>query len=196
MINENFVYLGLIITFLGSAGYFIKTIQGKAKPNRVTWFLWGVVPLIAFAAQLDQVEGPQKLLTLFVGLDPLLIFFASFVNKKAYWKIDKRDYLFGGLSILGLILWLTTGVGNIAILFSILSDLLAAIPTVIKSFRDPESESAFGFVAPGIASVITLLTIKEWNFATYGFPLYIFLICFVLSFLILSKIGKNYSTNK
>ncbi len=193
MISENFVYLALVITIIGSLGYLIKTLQGKVQPNRVTWFLWATVPLIAFAAQLDQVEGPQKLLTLFVGLDPLLIFLASFINKKAYWKAEKRDYFFGGLSIIGLVLWLTTGVGNIAILFSIIADLLAAVPTLIKSYRNPETESSIGFVAPAIGSFITILTIKEWDFATYSFPIYILIICSVLSFLIISKIGKKLS---
>jgi len=47
--------------------------------------------LIAFKAQIKEGVGiHQALLTFMVGFIPLIIFIASFINKKAYWKIGKR----------------------------------------------------------------------------------------------------------
>lgn len=196
MINENFVYLGLFITSLGGLQYLILTLQGKVQPNRVSWLLWGVAPLIAFAAEVKQGVGLQSLLTFLLGFEPLLIFFASFVNKKSYWKLSNFDKFCGAFSIIGLILWQLTGVGNIAILFSILADGMAALPTVIKSFHFPETESAFAYATAAIGSIITILTIKEWNFATYGFPIYVVIICSLLTILIKFQIGKRLSPKK
>lgn len=150
MINENFVYLGLIITSWGGVSYLVNTIQGKIQPNRVTWLLWSLAPLIAFAAQVKQDVGIQSLLTFVIGFEPLLIFLASFVNKKSYWKISRMDKTFGALSIIGLILWQLTGVGNIAIFFSILADGMAAVPTIIKSYQHPESESSFAYATAAV----------------------------------------------
>src|SRR3989344_8314569 len=126
MINENFAILGAVIFFFGSIGYFVETIQGKVKPNRVTWFLWALAPLVAFTAQIKQGVGIQSLLTLMAGLIPFVIFFASFINKNSYWKIGRLDIICGIFSILGLVLWWITKVGNVAIAFAILADLLAA----------------------------------------------------------------------
>jgi hypothetical protein len=190
MINENFIYLALLIDFLGGISYFIYTLQGKVQPNRVTWVLWGIIPLIAFLAQIKQSVGIQSLFTLIIGITPFLVFAASFVNKKSSWQINKIDILCGILSLLGIILWVVTGVGNIAIIFSILADLMAGIPTLVKSFYNPESENYLAYLATGIASIITLLTIRIWNFQTFAFSLYILIICLLFILFIKFKLGK------
>jgi len=191
VINENFVYLGLAIGSIGGIIYLIYTLQGKVRPNRVTWFLWGLAPLIAFAAEVKQGIGPIALFTFINGFFPLLIFIASFLNKKSYWEISRFDKICGVIALGGLILWQLTGVGNIAILFSIFADGMAALPTIIKSYRHPESENAFAYLTAAVGGIITLLTIKQWNFATYGFPIYIFIACSILTILIQFKIGKK-----
>jgi hypothetical protein len=193
MLNPNFVYLGVAIIALGGVSYLINTLRGTVQPNRVTWLLWSLAPLIAFAAQIKQGVGIQSLLTFVVGVEPLLVLLATFVNKKSYWKISKLDLMFGALSIVGLILWQVTGVGNIAILFSIIADAMAAAPTIIKSFHHPESESAFAYFTSVVGALITLLTINRWNFATYAFSLYIFIVCLILTLLIQFKLGKRFS---
>ena len=191
MINENFVYVGLFIASLGNIVYLTQTLRGKVQPNRVTWFLWALAPLIAFAAQINQGVGIQSLLTFSIGFFPLIIFLASFINKKAYWKITKLDIFFGSLSILGLIFWLLTGIGNLAILFSLIADGMASFPTIVKSYHHPESENAFAYGATSTGAILTILTIKNWNFATYSFPLLILFTNSLLAILIYSKIGKK-----
>jgi hypothetical protein len=57
MLDEKFVILGIIVGFIGSLSYLIDTIKGKTKPNRVTWFLWALAPLIAFTAEIKQGVG-------------------------------------------------------------------------------------------------------------------------------------------
>lgn len=193
MINENFIYLGLIITSLGGLSYLIKTLQGKVKPNRVTWFMWGLAPLIAFFAQVKEGVGLQSLLTLTVAVVPFIVFFASFLNRKSYWEVSKIDVLFGALSLVGLIIWQITGVGNIAIIFSLIADFMASLPTLIKSFHFPETEHAFAYFTTIIGSLITLLTIDSWSFATYSFPMYLFVIAIIFTILIKFKIGKRFS---
>src|SRR5574338_239963 len=119
MLNQNFVIVGTIIGAIGAVAYLIDTVKGKVKPNRVSFLLWSIAPLIAFAAQIQQGVGLESLMTFSTGFLPLTTFIASFVNKKAEWKLTKFDVVCGGLSLIGLILWLVTRVGNIAIAFSI-----------------------------------------------------------------------------
>ena len=196
MINENFAILGAVIFFFGSIPYLLETIKGKVKPNRVTWFLWALAPLIAFSAQINQGVGIQSLLTLMAGLIPLVIFIASFVNKNSYWKISRLDLICGSLSILGLILWQITGVGNLAILFAIFADALAAFPTIVKSYNEPETENYVLYLANAISAALTILTITTWNFATYGFSVYLLIICLLLTILIKFKIREKFKLKK
>lgn len=177
MINENFIYIAALLNLTGSLTYVTHTIQGKTKPNRVSWFIWALAPLIAFAAMQSEGVGIQSLMTFMVGFGPLLVFISSFINRNAYWKIDRFDIVCGILSLIGLILWLVTQTGLIAILFSIIADALAGVPTLRKIYKEPQSESYTLFAFGAVAAVITLLTIQDWTFAAYGFPLYIFVLC-------------------
>lgn len=191
MLNQNFVILGSLIFLLGSVGYVVDTVKGKVRPNKVTWFIWALAPLIAFAAQIKQGIGMEALLTFMVGFVPLVVFIASFVNKKSYWKVQALDIACGLLSIVGLILWQITQIGNAAIVFSLLSDFLALIPTIIKSYNHPETENYMLYFANGIFALLTVLTIKSWSFANYAFPVYILLGSIVLTILVKYKVGKK-----
>ena len=192
MIDERFVLIAVAINIFGGLTYLIDTIIGKVRPNKVTWFLWALAPLIAFIAQLKQGVGWSSLMTMTAGIGPLLIFSASFLNKKADWKITKFDLSCGALSLIGLTLWGITRVGNLAILFSIIADGLAAVPIIAKSYKAPETENYKTFLFAMISAAITLFTLKEWDFAHYAFPAYIFFICTILFLLIKFKLGKRY----
>lgn len=191
MINPNFVIVGVIIQSLGSIGYFLDTIKGKIKPNRVSWLLWSIAPMLAFFAMLSQGVGIQSLTTFIVGFIPLIIFVASFVNKNAEWKLGKVDLACGILSILGLIMWWVTKVGNIAIVFGILADGLAAIPTIVKSWSQPESENDMIFITGVVNAIIGVLALQRWNFEDYGFPIYLVFINLIFVLLIRFKLGKK-----
>jgi hypothetical protein len=191
MINQNFVIVGAIIAAVGSLSYLIDTLKGRVKPNRVSFLLWSLAPLIAFFAEVKQGVGIQALMTFIVGFLPLTIFIASFVNKKAVWNLTGFDLMCGALSIIGLVLWFITKSGNIAIIFSILADGLAAMPTIVKSFNYPETESAWPYFTSTISAILTLLTVKVWNIANIAFPLYIVLITLVIFSLVQFKLGKQ-----
>ena len=126
MLDERFVFVGAAIGSLGSLSYLIATVRGRARPNRVTFFFWALAPLIAFAAELTEGVRIQSIMTLLVGLSPLAIFLASFVNPKAEWRLTRFDIGCGVLALLGTVLWALTRSGNLAILFSIAADGFAA----------------------------------------------------------------------
>ncbi len=189
MISENFVILGALISFIGSMSYVRDVLKGKAKPNRATWFLWALAPMIAFSAELDSGVGLRSLMTFMVGFNPALIFIASFINKQAYWKLTRLDYICAVLSLIGLGLWLASGEGNVAIIFAIVADGLAAVPTLVKSFKYPETENYHAFLGGLISSVLALLTIDIWSLAHWGFPLYILVINTIFVVFIRGRVG-------
>jgi hypothetical protein len=191
MLNQNFVIVGTVIGSTGAFAYLWETIKGRVRPNRVSFFLWSIAPMIAFAAQIKQGVGLESLMTFSTGFLPLVTFIASFTNKNAEWKITRFDLACGFLSVVGLILWLITKVGNVAILFSIVADGLAALPTLIKAYKHPETEIAWPWLATCIGVVLTLLTIKEWTFTNSGFIVYIFIIDLLIFCSVQFKFGKR-----
>lgn len=191
MINSNFVLVGVFLQALGGFNYLKDTLTGKIQPNKMSWLLWSIAPLIAFTAEISQGVGIQSLTTFIVGFVPLVIFIASFVNRKAQWQLTKLDIICGILSFFGIILWILTKNGDIAILFSIIADGLAAIPTIIKSYFFPESENDSVYLLGIVNAVIGLLVIDTWNFEHFGFPFYLLLLTTILTILIRFKLGKK-----
>lgn len=190
MLDERFIFLGTALSFYGGLSYLLAVVRGQAQPNRMTWFLWALAPLIAFVAELEKGVGLPALMTFMVGFNPLLIIIASFFNKKAYWKLQRSDYFYGSLSLLGIILWQATGEGNVAILFAVLADGLASIPTVIKAYHQPETENDRVYLFGMINALITLLTLTTFDIAHLAFPVYIFCICALIFSLVRFKWGQ------
>lgn len=187
MIPENFIILGAIIQLTGSLSYLVDTVKGKIQPNRVSWFLWALVPGIAFVAQIEQGVGLPALLAFMCGVYPVFIFLATFFNKKAVWKIGFFDYICGALAILALVLWYVTKIGNVAIFLSIVADFFALAPTILKAYRHPKTENHHEYLSSGIFAAITLLTLTTWNFEYYGFALYYLLSNVLIVYLVVVR---------
>ncbi len=191
MLDPHFAILGASIGTIGGLSYLFDTLKGKIQPNKVTWFIWAASLSIAFAAQFKQNVGWPALMTFAAALVTTSIFISSFVNKKAGWQIGKLDIVCGSLALAGLILWQVTQVGNIAIFFSILSDGFGAIPTIVKSYKLPKTENYWVYLLYAINAAITLLIIKNWNFASAAFAIYYFSLCASIFLLVKFKLGAK-----
>ena len=184
MISENWIYLGTAIGALGTAAYLRDTLRGTTKPNRVTWLLWAIAPLLAAAVEFDEGVGLRALPTFMVGFMPLLVFAASFVNADSVWRIRRFDYACGAVSVLGTVVWLVTRNGVLAITAAIAADFMAGLPTVHKSWTHPETETVHSYTGAAISMAIVLLTIDHWTFEVAAFPIFIVCMASVMVFLV------------
>jgi hypothetical protein len=191
VLDVHFVILGAAVGGLGTAVYIRDTLRGVTQPNRVTWLIWATAPLLAFAAEIDAGVGLRSLMTFVSGFFPLLIFVASFVNPRAYWKALPIDYLCGLLAVGGLVLWLITRHGTVAVWASIAADVIAAAPTVRKSWTRPETETAVAYLAGAANAGITLLTVTHLTTSVVAFPISVLAITVVEVVLVGGRIGPR-----
>lgn len=173
MINENWIYVGTAIGAAGAVVYLRDTLRGTTQPNRVTWLLWAVAPLLAAAVALNGGAGLRALPTFMVGFMPLLIFIASFHNDAAVWKVRRMDYACGAVSVIGTVVWLVTRNGVLAISAAIAADFLAGVPTLMKSWTHPQTETVHSYIGALISMVVLLLTVDHWTFDVVAFPLFV-----------------------
>lgn len=175
MLPENIIYIGVAITLITTFLYVKNIFYGNTKPNLVSWFIWMFAPFVGFFLQLKAGAGLSSLAVLMSGFCPFLVVVFSLFKKNAFWKIQSFDLLCGFFSLIAIILYLSTNNLGISIFFAILSDLLAYIPTFIKSWKYPETETGSVYISGIINSVLALLTIKNWIFTIYSFPIYLVL---------------------
>ena len=193
MIDPRFVYVAIALSVLGTASYVLDTLRGTTSPHRVTWGLWAVEGVLAFVVEIQQHVGLASLMTLALGLMPLVVFFASFLNRHAVWRVDKLDVVCGALSVVGLVFWALVHEPTVALVSFVAADFVAALPTYRKSWRAPESETPRAFVLGAVNTGITLLTLKSLTTAGVLFPGVIMLTDTVLSVLILTRLGPRFT---
>jgi hypothetical protein len=196
VINENWIYLGTAIGAAGAAVYLRDTLRGTTQPNRVTWLLWAIAPLLAAAVELDQGVGLRALPTFMVGFMPLLIFIASFHNSASVWKVRRIDYACGAVSVVGTVVWLVTRDGVLAISAAIAADFLAGMPTLMKSWTHPESETVHSYIGAVISMVVLLLTVDHWTFDVVAFPLFVAVMASVESIVIGLELGPHFRRSR
>lgn len=194
LIPEYFAIVGAVISSLGGLYYLYATITGKAQPNRVTWLLWWLFPTIIFVAQRAQGVGDVSWLSFAAGFTPLLIVIASFLNRKAYWKSRPLDYGLMIMAIVGIIAWALTDDPNLAIIFALVADLLAGVPTFIKAFQHPETESWIAYAISAVGFALGILAIPAFTFESSAFAIYLFLMNAVLAILAVRRRGDPSST--
>ena len=173
---EYLVIIAAVASLLAAFVYIRSMFIGSTKPNRVSWLMWAIAPLIGTAAALSTGVGWAVLPVFMAGFSPLLIFTASFFAKKAYWKLSTFDYVCGVLSVFALIMWWLTKDPNIAIVFAIASDALASIPTIMKARTNPETESVWPFLIGTFGAVSSLVIATLWTFSEYAFPIYLIVV--------------------
>jgi hypothetical protein len=173
---EYLVIIAAVASLLASFVYIRSMFVGGTKPNRISWLMWAIAPLIATAAALSNGVGWAVLPVFMAGFSPFLIFTASFFAKKAYWKLSNFDYVCGVLSGFALIMWWLTKDPNVAIVFAIASDALASIPTLTKAWKNPETESVWPFIIGVFGAASSLAVATLWSFSEYAFPSYLIIV--------------------
>lgn len=191
MLDVHFVILGALIAGVGTWWYVRDTLRGVTQPNRVTWLVWATAPLLAFAAEVQAGVGLRSLMTFVSGFFPLIILLASFVNPRAYWKAVPLDYACGLLAVGGLVLWLLTRHGTVAVWASIGADLLAATPTLRKSWLRPETETGRAYACGAGNAAITLLTVTRFTTAVVAFPILVLTMTSLEFTLVSGRIGPR-----
>ena len=182
------VFIGVAISIGSFIPYIRAIIKGLVQPNKITWLLWSIAPMIAFVASVFATGFHLGQITVFVaGFLPMIIFATTFINKNAHWEIRAFDLLCGAASVITLIIWYLTKNPNVAIVLSILSDGMAALPTVIKAYKYPESEVVFPYASGIFSSGISLFTFPKISFANMAFPVYLVVLNIILTIILITK---------
>lgn len=171
-----FIFVAAAMRLVGGASYLRATIKGVAKPYPLSWLLWGITPMIAFAAELRAGVGLSALVTLALGVSPLLVFIVAMIKNHRSFTVDLLNGLCCLVAIVGIVLWYVTDEPILAISFSIAADICSAVPTVRKIFRLPYSEYVPSYLISVGSMVITLLAVQQWSFVAVAFPVYVLVI--------------------
>jgi hypothetical protein len=183
---------GAVLNLCGSGVYALRTLRGSVRPNPVTWLLWALAPGVGFAAQVARHVGLPALTTLSVGLGPLLVFLCA-LSRPGFrsTRPNPAELCCVVLSLGALAGWWITTDPNTALALSILADGCAAVPTLVKCYRHPETEDRTVYVLMALSAALTLATLPAWTFTAAGFSCYLLTLCGTLLILLCRRSGPS-----
>lgn len=166
-----FASISAILATMAGPSYVIGIIRGSVRPQRMTWFIFSVLGVIAFAAQVSAGASWSLVFSGFDLVGNLLTFGLSL------WRgtggTTRLDWAALAIAVVGMGVAVVTRQPVAAILGVILADLCGMWLTVVKTWRRPNSEQAMAWVLFATAGVFGVLTIRHWTWGIVLYPMYI-----------------------
>lgn len=178
-------YTSGVLFMLSVIPYVRSILKGNTKPQRMTWLIWTILVFIAFFSQLAEGATWSLLLTAGDAMTIIIVFLFSIkYGVGGFRKIDILSLIGAGVS---LIIWYLTKEAAFALFLIIIIDLIGANLTIIKTWKNPETENWVGWAMCGAGGLFGVFAVGSFNIVLLSYPLYIFIINFVVAIIILIR---------
>jgi hypothetical protein len=171
-----------LVLLLGNVPYILSIRRGDTRPSRVTWGIWTIIGLILLWS--SYISGATNTLWLLASLvisQSLITFYAFKYGQGKWQQLDKFCLAGAGLSLL---LWLVSGSPLVALLMNTTMDMLGAVPTIRKVYRDPSSEDLVFWLMSFTSALLNLFAIEQLSLSFVIFPTYLFILNITMLLLI------------
>jgi hypothetical protein len=159
-----------IIALLGFVPYALSVLRGTTQPSIASWVIWTALGAVTSASYLYSGSASSWWVTVSYAIGPCVILLLSLRVGTFSW--DKLDSLYILFAVLGLVWWWISGVAATAQAVSVIVDMLGAVPTLKKCWRDPDSEDPVAWWVFFAAGVLNLFAVENWSFASGLYPVY------------------------
>jgi hypothetical protein len=166
-----FVFIGLVIQVISGVVYCRAIASDNATPQRTSWLLWAVSPLVASCIALADGATWSVVPIAAAGLVPLSVLIFAIVKKSGSWKLDALSVVCLALAATAIVLEVL-GSSAIAVVATLVLELTATIPTLHKAWSDPESESVAYYCLNCISLASSLFAVHEWTLEQVAFPIF------------------------
>lgn len=169
-----FGVLSLVLSFGATIPYAIDILKGRARPARSTRTLLLLLILVTLIVQSREFTSGVLLLTIGELATQIILFALSI--KHGMGGLTRLDIACYGAFIISFSTYLLTKNATLSLTFLILTDVVAFLPTIVKIWRDPSSDTWIFFVVGGMMAAAASLLARDTNtYAEIIFPIYIFI---------------------
>jgi hypothetical protein len=190
-----FGILSSIFVLLGGIPYLKDIYRGDAHPHVLSWLGWSFITALGGATML--AEGSTWAVAILFANTFLCLSIAgySIIKRVGVWSTGIYDYIFFGLGIIGLILWQTLDMPVIALVCAIVADFSFGFPTIIKTYKDPTTETSFVWLTAAISGLLSLFAVQSFHFSEAAYPIYLFIYDTAVLLLVWEVISRSSKVN-
>ena len=161
--------LSVAMMVCSRAGYFTGIFRGRTRPHIFSWFIWGTISAIGFAAQVAEGAGPGSWARGFGSATCfLLVWIGYFKGEK---DIKRSDWITLAAALSAIPLWAVTKTPFWSVLIVCCIDTIGYLPTVRKSWSKPLEEMAVSYLFSCLGALFSLLAIVQYTPSTWLYPL-------------------------
>ncbi len=166
--KETWAALAVVMAFVGNISYLKDVFRHKVHPHPYTWFIWSIVSLVTFFGQWQKGAGVGVLPTAVAEVFTIIIFLFSLKHLfgERVWHFRTIDHYFFAAALLGLIPWYLTKDPTISVLVVVMIDVIAFIPTLEKTWHNPDTEKPLLYIMNVARHTLTLFSLEAYNVAT------------------------------
>ncbi|MGE0252729.1 MAG: hypothetical protein AB7G80_03240 [Dongiaceae bacterium] len=168
MVKELLSLIGIAIAIYAYVPYFRGIWRGETKPHVFSWFLWGVLTGIGWAAQYAENAGPGAWITGFTSLMCLIVAVIAF--RQGEKNITTSDWVSFIAALCSIPLWYITKDPLWAVILITVIDALAFYPTFRKSWHKPEQEVTLTYTLSGVKFALALPALENFTLTTALYP--------------------------
>lgn len=161
----------VIVNLIGYVPYIRGVLTGDVKPQRVTWGIWTILTTIAFVNQIVNGGGYS---VLFFGSTVALVGIVFVLSLfKGIGGASKFDRSVLVASALLFIVWIVLRESYYSTLFAVTIDAIGALPTLIKAYRQPETEMYLQWILAAFGGLLGMVALPKFAFILVVYPLYV-----------------------
>ena len=132
--------LAILLTMIALFPYTRDTLTRRIRPHRASWLVWAVLATLSASAQNAAGSGPALWFATCQAGGTLLV--AALALRSGRGNLaTATEILVLGLAGFGLLIWQLTSEPAYALAMSISVSACAAIPTVLKAYAEPMTET-------------------------------------------------------
>lgn len=169
--------LSIVVGTVGNWDYFVAIRRHVIRPHLFSWFIWGIITVIAAAAQAIKGAGPGNWATIYTA--GVCFVFAAMALKYGERNITRSDWIALILAFLAIPLWLITGDPVWSVIWACVIDALGFYPTMRKSWHKPNEENIRPYFLANIKFLLGLVALDSYNLTTMLYPSFCVFINFV-----------------
>jgi hypothetical protein len=174
--------VGMVLLVVASIDNIVGTWQGRWGSSLASWAIWAALGWVGLAAQiqLGAIVGAMLLLPIAAVSTAVAV---GAVHARRFappaeefsWqrKVDVVCAIGAGLALVALLF----STGRQALVLTIITDGIAAIPTYTAAYRQPRSLPTAPFTAGAVSAVLTLAAAPSWGFDDAGYAVYLYVMC-------------------
>jgi hypothetical protein len=149
-------------------------LHGETRPNVVSWILWTLIQMIIIIAQFSAGASWSVILPIAMTFNTCLVLIICLYGY-GYAKYGYVDLICLVLALAAIAAWRLTNDPVLAIVLSVAADFAAAVPTFVKTYREPFTESILSWAILVVANTCGLISAIPFNLANTAFAGYVVL---------------------